>query len=197
MTKRRLTIITVAAVAVAVTGVGLHTTASAAAPPPRASSHSTLVKRAWSGDWAKLTVKDLKAAGITPGATFAHPRGQLVGVKANVSSSSDDTSVGFTPMTGVQPMSATGCTNWGATCIHISGSGYYVNYWETWWITGARCTLAGYWVKGALWRVSQEICGNSYGRYWSIWNVNGNLPGGQVCNSWVGTSGRPCETIHG
>lgn len=130
-----------------------------------------------SQDWSGLTQLQLASAGIHPG--MAAPDGSLPSVVAR---------------SGVQPDSAFGCT--ANVCIYISGSGLLVNEWDTSVSNNVyTCTFAAYWVRGSIYSTTNSVCGNS--DFWGYWAAGRTfVDGSQLCNTWAGFAGKPCETIH-
>lgn len=92
--------------------------------------------------------------------------------------------------------SASGCN--GSVCITVNGSGLHVNYVES----SAKypktfTTYAQFYLNGRAWLDSFKISGKA-GDTYSTGNItiDENFANGtQICVSWPGISGRPCETI--
>ncbi len=58
------------------------------------------------------------------------------------------------------------------------------------------CTVAKYWADGVLVYEGNIKCGSSGGHVFSYWSDPGYFVAGtELCNTWTGISGRPCETI--
>lgn len=95
---------------------------------------------------------------------------------------------------GVIPMSSSGCNS--LVCIYITGTGLKVTDWDT--SAGYYsylCTYAAFWNGSRILTTSNTVC--TTGPFFAVWGVTRNyVPGTQLCNTWVGISGRPCETIH-
>jgi hypothetical protein len=104
------------------------------------------------------------------------------------------------PSPGPQPMSASGCNS--NVCIYVGGTGLIVNSWETTGYYGGTknpfCTYAAYWAPtNVLYETSVSVCAGP-GTYYSylpsapVWFPNNT----QICNTFVGISGKPCKTVH-
>jgi hypothetical protein len=94
------------------------------------------------------------------------------------------------------PASAVGCNQ--DVCISIIGNGQHVSYWFTWASTTRkkRATEPVYWVAGKVAFYGAVVTG-SHSFYSSLGLTNYNFPKAnvQVCNTWTGIPGKPCETI--
>jgi hypothetical protein len=95
----------------------------------------------------------------------------------------------------ISPQTASGCNQY--VCIYVEGSGTQVTYWRT---TAAlphfMCTVANYWANGVLVYEGNTKCGSSGAQVSSYWPSPGHFAAGtQLCNTWTGISGKPCETI--
>jgi len=161
------------------TAPGAHVKGSSAELP--AGTHITLpnhrvviLPKAWS----KMSISDLAKIGIRPG----------MGPKAGDSYSA------------VRPLSASGCNQ--EVCIIITGSGLKVTGWQTTGeYTGAKdpfCTYSVYWAPGnTVYATGIVVCGGqgTYYGYFAdvpiVWTTNI-----QICNTWAGIPGKPCETVH-
>lgn len=92
------------------------------------------------------------------------------------------------------PRNASGCN--GEVCIEVTGSGLHVSTWSTFAYTnGYQCSYGAFWEDGDLAGTGPQECNDGI-----VWNSTGDLDFGgttQICNTWVGISGRPCETVHG
>lgn len=93
------------------------------------------------------------------------------------------------------PQTASGCNQ--DVCIYVEGSGTQVTYWSTTAaLPASMCTVAKYWANGALVYEGNTKCGSSGGHVFSYWSNPGYFAAGtQVCNTWTGIPGKPCETI--
>jgi hypothetical protein len=96
----------------------------------------------------------------------------------------------------VRPDSAFGCNQ--DVCISIAGNGRYINYWATAAFTTYknRCTEPAFWSAGhIIFYGSQQCRASSFYGYTSY--ISGSWWRGnvQVCNTWTGIPGKPCETI--
>jgi hypothetical protein len=92
--------------------------------------------------------------------------------------------------------SASGCNQ--DVCISIIGNGQHVSYWFTWASTtrANRATEPHYWVAGKV-AFSGNVYTGTHSFYSSLGLTNYNFPKAnvQVCNTWTGIPGKPCETI--
>ncbi len=97
--------------------------------------------------------------------------------------------------TTTSPLTASGCNQ--GVCIYVVGSGTYVTRWETRAVLPtAMCTVSRYWANGVLVYEGTTKCGSAGGSVTSYWPSPGYFPAGtEVCNTWTGIPGRPCETI--
>lgn len=92
----------------------------------------------------------------------------------------------------VLPATAGGCNQ--AICIYV------VCTKVTKWTTEAvlqkpTCTFAMYWANGTLVRQGTVKCGSKGADVTSAWSNPGHFPAGtEVCNTWTGIPGGPCET---
>lgn len=102
------------------------------------------------------------------------------------------------------PNSATGCN--GSVCIHVQGTGLFVNYVTASGVTKSQsgCSFGEFLVRGSVREVTNPVCWNnqpgsleSLFAYFPVgYNIN---DGSQVCVKFSGKgspSGEPCETIH-
>ena len=134
--------------------------------------------------WSDMSISDLANLGIEPG----------MGPKVSTS---------VAPAGRVAPgsaQSASGCNQ--EVCIILTGSGRKVTGWQT---TGeytgssdAFCTYAVYWAPGnSVYATGITVCGGPgeyYGYYAEVpivWSSNIEL-----CNTWAGIPGKPCEEVH-
>ncbi len=95
----------------------------------------------------------------------------------------------------ISPQTASGCNQY--VCIYVEGSGTQVTYWST---TAAlphsMCTVANYWADGVLVYEGNTKCGSSGGQVSSYWSNPGHFAvGTQLCNTWTGIAGKPCEVV--
>jgi hypothetical protein len=98
--------------------------------------------------------------------------------------------------TASAPRSAYGCNQ--EVCISVVGNGTYVKTWATsaYPSYAYRCTWANYWANGKLLYSGSLQCRSDYYYYDSV-GIYGNVKAGsQVCNTWYGIPGKPCESIH-
>ncbi len=147
-------------------GVGVSTAASAQGVP--ASVHVGF-----------LTLKEGAALGIHPSMSYE----------------------GSTPspvvaLGGVKPDSASGCNQ--AVCISVTGIGRIVEDWSTtaYFADGLE-SFAAYWENGVVIATSPPFYASPGTWYYDDWGHIGVFPNGaKLCNSWLGTPGFPCETVH-
>ncbi len=95
----------------------------------------------------------------------------------------------------ISPQTARGCNQ--NVCIYVEGSGTQVTYWSTTAaLPASMCTVANYWANGVLLYEGNTKCGSSGGQVSSYWSNPGRFAAGtQLCNTWTGIPGKPCETI--
>ncbi len=95
----------------------------------------------------------------------------------------------------ISPLTASGCNQ--NVCIYVEGSGTQVTYWSTTAaLPASMCTVAKYWANGVLVYEGNTKCGSSGAQVFSYWTDPGYFAAGtQVCNTWTGVPGKPCETI--
>lgn len=100
-----------------------------------------------------------------------------------------------TPTSSEQPLSASGCNQ--SVCIYITGSGTDITNWSTSaTLPTSMCTIANYWANGNLVNQGNEKCGDAGASVYSYWPQPGYFgPGTQLCSTWTGVAGRPCETV--
>jgi hypothetical protein len=93
------------------------------------------------------------------------------------------------------PLSANGCNQ--NVCIHIVGSGTTVSRWSTTAVLPSKmCSTAEYWDDGYLIYEGTSKCGSAGAKVSSYWSDPGAFPvGTQLCSTWTGVAGKPCETI--
>ena len=93
------------------------------------------------------------------------------------------------------PASASGCNQ--RVCIHVTGTGTHVTRWSTTAVLpSSMCTFAEYWANGVLVYVGNTKCGSAGDEVSSYWPDPGSFSvGTQLCNTWTGIAGKPCETI--
>lgn len=93
------------------------------------------------------------------------------------------------------PLSANGCNQ--SVCIHIVGSGTTVTRWSTTAVLPSKmCSAAEYWDDGQLVYEGTSKCGSAGTKVSSYWSDPGQFPvGTELCSTWTGVSGKPCETI--
>lgn len=103
------------------------------------------------------------------------------------------TTPGAASTASVQPMSASGCNQ----SVCITGSGTEVTNWSTSaTLPASMCSVADYWAAGNLVYQGNEKCGAGNGSVFSYWPKPGYFaPGTQLCSTWTGVAGRPCETV--
>lgn len=97
--------------------------------------------------------------------------------------------------TATSPLTASGCNQ--NVCIYVVGSGTQVTKWETTAdLPTAMCTVAKYWANGVLVYEGTIKCGSAGGSVMSYWSRPGHFAAGtELCNTWTGIPGKPCETI--
>ena len=97
--------------------------------------------------------------------------------------------------TPVSRLTASGCNQ--RVCIYVTGSGTRVTWWSTTAVLPSpMCTFAQYWADGALIYEGNTKCGSEGTEVSSYWSNPGYFAAGtEVCNTWAGVPGRPCETI--
>lgn len=97
--------------------------------------------------------------------------------------------------TPVTPLTASGCNQ--RVCIYVTGSGTRVTWWSTTAVLpSSMCTFAEYWANGALVYEGNTKCGSAGGEVSSYWPHPGYFATGtQLCNTWIGVPGKPCETV--
>ncbi len=95
----------------------------------------------------------------------------------------------------ISPQTASGCNQ--SVCIYVEGSGTQVTYWSTTAaLPASMCTVAKYWAVGVLVYEGNTKCGSPGAQVSSYWPSPGHFAAGtQLCNTWTGISGRPCETV--
>lgn len=95
----------------------------------------------------------------------------------------------------ILPPTAGGCNQY--ICIYVEGSGTQVAYWSTTaTLPASMCTVAKYWANGVLVYEGNMKCGSSGGQVLSYWTDPGYFATGtELCNTWTGIPGKPCETI--
>jgi hypothetical protein len=95
----------------------------------------------------------------------------------------------------ISPQTASGCNQY--ICIYVEGSGTQVTYWSTTAaLPASMCTVAKYWASGVLVYEGNTKCGSSGAQVSSYWPSPGHFAAGtQLCTTWTGISGRPCETV--
>jgi hypothetical protein len=95
----------------------------------------------------------------------------------------------------ISPQTARGCSQ--NVCIYVEGSGTQVTYWSTTAaLPASMCTVANYWANGVLLYEGNTKCGSSGGQVSSYWPAPGHFAAGtELCNTWTGIQGKPCETI--
>ena len=142
---------------------------------------TSLATRVRSGQVGGLTAAQLSQLGIRPGTRYKSEPLPTIKVVSKVTA---------------HPDSASGCTGfWSQVCIYINGSHRYIHTWNTSWLgAGSGCTF-GIWWWGNFedYTTSPDVCGN--GNFYGYWTPNLNFPTGKACNTWLGTSLEPCETI--
>jgi hypothetical protein len=123
------------------------------------------------------------AGGSTVGASSAIPGGQ--------SPISEGLANG-----NIRPLSASTCS--GAVCIYVTGTGLNVSSWETTLdLTRSTCSTPYFLANGLIIHTGSQLCGTSGKVLDWTWPSPGNFPNGTVlCNSWTGSSGEPCVTVH-
>ena len=142
---------------------------------------AALASKINSGDWRDLSMQQLASAGIHPGMSSG---GAAITAAAGPK---------------IAPRSASGCNYslYDAMCIYVFGSGLLVDDWDTSvsnYFALNKCSYAGYWVAGVLTGTSNVVCGN--GDFWAYstpaqYYINGT----QLCNTWLGWAGKPCEKV--
>lgn len=133
-------------------------------------------------NWSQLSISDLARIGIHPG--MGHATITVRPPKAG----------------GVTANSASGCND--EVCIYVGGSGLIVQSWET---TGLYdgpedpfCTYAVYWAPGdTIYATGWEVCGG-LGTYYGYEQDTpiAFYTTTEICNTWVGIPGKPCEWVH-
>ncbi len=95
----------------------------------------------------------------------------------------------------ISPQTASGCNQY--VCIYVEGSGTQVTYWSTTAALPASiCTVAKYWANGVLVYEGNTKCGSGGAEVSSYWPDPGSFAAGtQLCNTWIGVLGKPCETV--
>lgn len=153
---------------------------------------AVLASKINSGNWRNLSTQQLASAGIHPGMNPGLGKIATAAVAPKLKFQSKPVSFA--------PESASGCNSstYDSMCIYVTGSGLKVNDWDTSvsnYFGLDKCTYAGYWVAGVLYRTSNEVCGD--GDFWAYWAPNQYfINGTQLCNTWVNWAGKPCETVH-
>lgn len=104
--------------------------------------------------------------------------------------------VGHRATTAIAPRSAYGCNQ--DVCISIIGNGTFVKSWATsaYPNYAYRCTWANYWANGKLLLSGALQCRSDYYYYSNAIIGTQVKAGSQVCNTWFGIPGKPCESIH-
>ena len=95
----------------------------------------------------------------------------------------------------IHPMSASGCNQ--DVCIEITGTSNEVSKWYTaaYPYDGYTeiCSFPAFWIDGELDYAGYEICGTLLEAWDDATEVFEN--GTQLCNTWPGVAGRPCEWV--
>jgi hypothetical protein len=155
---------------------------------------AALASKINSGNWRDLSTQQLASAGIHPGMNPGIGKSTTTAAPQPRSAPLQPKPVSF------RPQSASGCnfSTYDQMCIYVTGSGLKVNDWDTSvsnYFGLDKCTYAGYWVAGVLFRTSNTVCGN--GDFWAYWAPNRYfINGTRLCNTWVNWAGKPCETVH-
>jgi hypothetical protein len=90
------------------------------------------------------------------------------------------------------PDSASGCSD--DVCIEVIGSGLTVDNWNTWAYYDG-CSYAVYWEDREIAFTGEEVCDD--GLLETLASGFGEFENDtQVCNTWIGVAGEPCETVH-
>jgi len=139
-----------------------------------------LAEKINSGDWRDLSMEQLARAGIYPGMTALDGSGPIAKVQEHGE--------------GITPQSAFGCNL--AVCIYVFGALLHVNDWDTSAANSTyRCSYAAYWAGGSVIATTNSVCAS--GDFWAFWGINRSFSNNtQLCNTWIGISGRPCIRVH-
>lgn len=181
------------AVALAVVfGAQAATAAPAAHSPqgPRIAAHTldaAAVKASVAAHHGVLTVTEANRLGVTPNTVYKDtPRTRALAASVQEKSSTGPV---------MRPDSASGCND--QVCIEVTGTGLEVTKWYTAAYSPDNddiCSYPAFWVDGELDFTGEEICGTLL-EAWDDepeWFDNHT----QLCNTWPGVAGRPCETVH-
>lgn len=97
--------------------------------------------------------------------------------------------------TWIAPLTASGCNQ--QVCIYVTGSGTRVTWWSTTAVLpSSECSVAKYWANGVLVYDGNSKCGSAGTEVSSYWPDPGYFSAGtQLCNTWTGVPGKPCETV--
>lgn len=136
-------------------------------------------------NWDDMTIADLAAIGLRPN---MHSNGQRGVIDTYIKG------------TSVQPNNAYGCD--GSVCIQVispSNDGLTVSNWYTSADNpgGYVCTYSAYWDSLThVFDTGTEVCGNAPGQFRGSLSYPIRHPyNWTACNTWVGISGKPCESI--
>jgi hypothetical protein len=214
MRSRTLSLVAAATSAVAALAFAGGTTAQAATPattskaPAAAAPAATqfhiaaqpLDSKAITASMAAhhgiLTLAEAKRLGIRPDTIYKNTpqiRALASGLQEHASTTSPGAAARSPHM--VRPMSASGCND--LVCIEVTGSGLEVTKWFSAAYsvdTEDICSYPIFWVDDEPDIVGDEVCGTLL-QAWDDepeWFEDNT----QLCNSWPGVAGMPCETVH-
>lgn len=148
-------------------------------------------------DWGKMTVDDLAAIGIVAGRRTSDEQATRLGVAVISPPSAEYAGVAKLGSKSVSPMDSSGCSV--DVCIYLTGTNGVVRGWSTngfYRSTGS--TFAAYWRSNIIIGTSDGVYAPRPGLVVSRW-ASGNLyfsQPAQLCNTWVGIAGKPCETAY-
>lgn len=98
-----------------------------------------------------------------------------------------------TAVAAAAPLTASSCD--GHVCIYVNGNG---SVWQTTaGLTRATCTYADFWVNDVLEVQTGTQCVPAGTELRSDWDDASFPSDTQLCNTWPGIPGEPCETIDG
>lgn len=143
-----------------------------------------------------LTLAEAKRLGVTPGTIYVNTpqvRSLATAVrKSELQVSANRISAGGR---AARPDSASGCNE--EVCIEVTGSGLVVTKWFTAAFSpdyDEICSFPAFWVDDEIDFVGDEICGTEIEAWDDATEDFENNT--QLCNSWPGVAGFPCETVH-
>jgi hypothetical protein len=140
-----------------------------------------------------LTTTEAKRLGIRPNTVYIDtPQNRALQASITAVGTNAAVKTAATP-SALHPQSASGCND--DVCIEVDGSGLYVDDWNTYaYPPESTCSYSGFWEDGELAFTGEEdVCGTFLATYADMQTDFDNHT--QLCNTWVGISGRPCEEV--